>query len=65
MIGEYDLSAVVAHARVNASADRETAALIQALDQATALLQRCILYTAHDNPPLCRDIKAHISEVTK
>lgn len=64
-MSDYPLHQVVAHARVNATSDRESAALLEALDAATLLLQRCILYTAHDNPALCRDIKAHIAEVTK
>lgn len=64
-MSDYPLHQVVAHARVNATSDRETAALLEALDAATLLLQRCILYTAHDNPPLCREIRSYIGEVTK
>jgi hypothetical protein len=62
---KFTLGEVISHARAHSASEPATAALLQAIDVATSLLQRCILYTAHDNPELCRAIKAHLDEVSE
>ena len=58
---------MIAHERSNARLDPNcgTAVLLRVMDEATLLLQRCVLYTAHDNPELCRSIKGYLERVSE